>query len=91
MKIDLMGVMQLVGIAMTAVQKIKAATGKDKEAAVIDTVQELLPSLEGVVGLDFVNDAALHDLLASYIAARKALAAGILAARALKPIVPPAT
>lgn len=85
MKLDLLNVMQLVGVAMTAVEKIKGAHGADKEAAVIETVQEALPAVEGVAGVDLVNDEALNRLLANYIAARKALAEGIANAKALKP------
>lgn len=85
MKFDFMKIMNVIGIAMAAVQKIKGAAGKDKEAAVIETVNEVLPEVEGALGLDFVNDEALRSVLANYIAARKALAAAIAAAKQLKP------
>lgn len=77
----------IIGIAMSAVEKIRGAKGGDKEAAVIEVVQDAIPQLEGLTGVDFVNDPALADLLAQYIAARKALAKAIAAAQALKPHV----
>jgi len=85
MKLDITRLVQLIGIGMSAVQKIKDAKGKDKEKAVIELVQEKTPEIEEAVGLDFVNDAALNGLLANYIAARVALANGIANAKALKP------
>ena len=65
---------QLIGFAIAAVNKIHAAKGADKEAAVIATVKDSLPLVEGAVGKDVVNDAAFEELLASYIRSRVALA-----------------
>ena len=41
---------QLIGFAIAAVNKIHAAKGTDKEAAVIATVKDSLPLVEGAVG-----------------------------------------
>lgn len=87
MKIDITQVIRLVGVAMSAVEKIKNAHGKEKEAAVIQTVQESVPEIEAISGVDFVNDAALNGLLSAYIAARVALANGVANAKQLKPAV----
>lgn len=87
MKIDITKLIQLVGIGMSVAEKIRGAKGgKEKEAAVISAVQESVPAVEGVTGLDFVNDPALNALLAAYIAARVDLANGIAAAKQLKPV-----
>jgi hypothetical protein len=75
----------LIGLAMTIVERVKGASGKDKETAVIQSVQEGVPEIESILGLDFVNDAALNALLSDYIAARKALLNGVAAAKGLKP------
>ena len=85
MKIDITKLVQFIGIGMSAVEKIKGAKGKDKERAVIEVVQEAVPDIEAIAGLDFVNDQALGALLQNYIAARVALANGIANAKALKP------
>lgn len=77
---------QIIGIAMLAVEKIKGAKGSEKEAAVIDTLNTAVASLESTLDLDFVNDAALHQLATDYIAAKVALMNGISAAKALKPV-----
>ena len=65
---------QLIGFAIAAVNRIKSAHGPEKEAAVIATVKEGLPVMEGALGKDVVNDAAFEELLASYIRSRVALA-----------------
>jgi hypothetical protein len=65
---------QLIGIAMTAAEKIKAAKGPEKEAAVIATMHDTLPAVEGALGVDVVNDAAFDALLSAYIQSRVALA-----------------
>ena len=85
MKINIGQLVSLVGIGMSAVEKIKGATGKEKEAAVIASIQEAVPQIESLTGIDFVNDPALATLLQNYIAARVALANGVAAAKALKP------
>ena len=86
MKIDITKLIQLVGIGMSVAEKIRNAHGKEKETAVIEGVQSAVPDIEGVTGLDFVNDAALNGLLSNYIAARVALANGVANAKALKPV-----
>lgn len=84
MKIDIGQLVNVIGVAMNAVEKIKSAKGKEKEAAVIETVQQSVPQLEAITGVDFVNDPALNALIAQYVAGRVALANGIAAAKALK-------
>lgn len=86
MKIDITKLIQIVGVAMNVAEKIKGAKGgKEKEAAVIESVQEAVPQIENIAGVDFVNDPALAALLSNYIAARVALVNGIAAAKDLKP------
>jgi hypothetical protein len=85
MKIDIGTILSLVGVGMRAVEKIKGAKGKEKETAVIESVQESIPQIESMAGVDFVNNDALNGLLADYIAARVALANGIANAKNLKP------
>ncbi len=85
MKMDITKIVQLIGVGMSAVQRIKDAKGKEKESAVIQSVQEAIPQVEGITGVDFVNDPALNALLANYIQARVALANGVANAKALKP------
>lgn len=88
MKFDITKLIQLIGVGMSVAEKIRSAKGKEKEAAVIESVQEAVPSLEGILDLDFVNDPALHGLLQDYITARVALSNGIANAKALKPTPP---
>lgn len=86
MKLDITKLIQLVGVAMSVAEKVKGAKGgKEKEAAVIASVQEAVPQIENITGVDFVNDPALSVLMSNYIAARVALVNGIAAAKALKP------
>lgn len=85
MKLDILKIINLVGVAMSAVEKIKGAHGPDKQAAVIEAVNENVPVVEGILGIDFVNDPALRALLANYVDARKALENGVASVKALKP------
>lgn len=75
----------LIGLAMNAVEKIKGAKGQEKEAAVIESIQQTVSGLEGLLDVDFVNNDNLNKLAKEYIAARVALMNGISAAKALKP------
>lgn len=86
MKFDLSKLVSLIGIAMSIVEKVKGAkTGPEKEAAVVEAVQDKTDDLEEIFGLDFVDNDELNKLLKSYIAARVSLFNGIAAAKALKP------
>ena len=85
MKLDIGKLISLIGVGMSVAEKIKGAKGKEKEAAVIASIQEAVPQIESLAGVDFVNDPALAVLLQNYIAARIALTNGIAAAKALKP------
>lgn len=85
MKLDFMKVFNIIGIAMTVVEKVKGAKGKEKETAVIEGINEALPDIEAAAGVDFVNNDQLRALMAQYLAARVALANGIAAAKQLKP------
>lgn len=84
MTIDITKLIGVIGLGMQAVEKIKSAKGKEKEAAVIEVVKEQVPDALGIVGVNF-NEPALQALLENYIAARVALANGIANAKALKP------
>ena len=84
MKLDVAKVFQVIAVGMSAVDHIKSAKGAEKQAAVIASVQEAIPTIENLVGVDFVNDAALNALLKAYIDAKVALENGIAAAKALK-------
>lgn len=85
MKIDITKLIQLVGVGMNVAEKIKNAHGKEKEAAVIAGVQQSVPQIEEITGVDFVNDPALNALMQNYISARVALSNGVANAKALKP------
>lgn len=82
-KLDVLSVLKLVGIAMNIVQAFKIP-GKDKQTKVIEAVQNNLSDIEEAVGIDFVNDPALNDLMKAYIDARVALMNGIEKAKQLK-------
>lgn len=82
-KLDVLAVLKLVGIAMNVVEQFKTP-GKDKQTKVIEAVQHNLADIEEAVGVDFVNDPELNNLLMSYIDARVALLRGIEAAKKLK-------
>lgn len=85
MKLDVLKVLNVISVGMAAVDKIKSAKGAEKQQAVIETVQEALPAIEDLAGIDFVNDASLNALLKAYIDAKVALENGITAAKHLKP------
>lgn len=84
MKLDVLKVLNVISIGMAAVDKIKDAHGAEKQQAVIETVQEALPAIENLVGIDFINDAKLNALLKAYIDAKVALENGITAAKGLR-------
>lgn len=88
MKINILKLIQLIDVGMTVVEKVAKAKGKEKETAVIEGVQEVVPQIETITGVDFVNDPALNALMAAYIKARVDLANGIAAAKSLKPSAP---
>lgn len=86
MKVDIGQLISVIGIGMRIAERIKGAKGgKEKEAAVIESVQSETPNIEAVIGLDFVNNDSLNTLLKDYIAARVSLTNGIEAAKRLKP------
>ncbi len=89
MKIDILKLLHAVNVGMAVVENIKAAKGAEKQAAVIAGVQEMLPEIEGLSGLDLVNDAALNAAIKAYIDAKVALENLIAAAKQLKPVSPP--
>lgn len=91
MRFDFFKVFALVGVAMAAVEKIKSATGPQKEAAVLAAIEEALPQVEGVLGVDFANDAELKALFVEYIIARKALVKALAHARAVPNPTTPAS
>lgn len=64
---------QLIGTVMTAVEAIKGAKGKQKEAAVLQTVKTGFETVELVAGKDLINDPALDELISAYIRSRVAL------------------
>lgn len=93
MKINLVGMMALVGAAMAAVEAVQTAgkglTGEEKLNAVLETVGKQLPSLvptlEGAVGKDLVNDAVLKEAFSEAVSAIKHVVNVIEAVPELKP------
>lgn len=86
MKLDIGQLVGLIGVGMRVAERFKGAkTGKEKESAVIESVQKEVPAIEALSGLDFVNDENLNALLKDYIAAKVALANGVAHAKGLDP------
>lgn len=74
MKFDITKIVSLVGIAMRVAENFKGPkSGKEKEAAVIKSLNDELPNIEAGLGIDFLNDEAARKVAQDYIAARVAL------------------
>jgi hypothetical protein len=78
MKFDLgkvIGIAGMVhGLVLSTQHKLKDKTGKEKHAAVVEQVKELLPIVEGITGKDLADDALYLAAIDELIRAEKAVA-----------------
>ena len=63
----------IINVAVTAVEHIKGAKGKEKQEAVLNTVKIGLKTSESVSGKDWMNDRSLDALVRAYIDSKVAL------------------
>ena len=63
----------IIDVAVTAVEHIKSAKGKEKQEAVLNTVKVSLKTSEAVSGKDWMNDRSLDALIRAYIDSKVAL------------------
>ena len=63
----------IIDVAVTAVEHIKGARGKEKQEAVLSTVKVSLKTSESVSGKDWMNDRSLDALIRAYVDSKVAL------------------
>lgn len=84
MNFDFVKVVTAIGKAMAIVEKIKGATGKDKAAAVAESVPDMVDALEVGINRDVLNDTAVISARDNMVAGIKSFYNAVEAAKRVK-------
>lgn len=84
MNFDFVKVVAAISKGMAIVDKIKSASGKDKAAAVADSIPEMVEAVEYGISRDILNDAAVSSARDNMVAGIKSFYNAVEAAKRIK-------